>query len=67
MVTKPKKFHQLLQLSESKVSSAAGIALDPIEYKIKPIQTNVPCKKIMLHYNLLKENMIIIKIILMQQ
>ena len=27
----------------SKVSSAAGIAFDPIEYKIKPIQTNVPC------------------------
>ena len=25
------------------VSSAAGIAFDPIEYKIKPIQTKVPC------------------------
>ena len=30
-------------VNESNVNSAAGIALDPIEYKIKPIQSNVPC------------------------
>ena len=30
---------------DNKVNSAAGIALDPIEYKIKPKQTNVPCKE----------------------
>ena len=32
-------------VKDSKVNSAAGIALDPIEYKIKPKQTNVPCKE----------------------
>ena len=32
-------------VKDSRVSSAAGIALDPIEYKIKPKQTNVPCKE----------------------
>ena len=30
-------------VKDNKVNSAAGIALDPIEYKIKPKQTNVPC------------------------
>ena len=30
----------ITSVNESKVSSAAGIAFDPIEYKIKPIQTN---------------------------
>ena len=30
---------------DSNVSSAAGIAFDPIEYKIKPKQTKVPCKE----------------------
>ena len=33
----------ITSVNESSVSSAAGIAFDPIEYKIKPIQTNVPC------------------------
>ena len=33
----------ITSVSDNKVSSAAGIAFDPIEYKIKPIQTNVPC------------------------
>ena len=32
-------------VKESKVSSAAGIAFDPIEYNIKPKQTKVPCKE----------------------
>ena len=29
-------------VKDNKVNSAAGIALDPIEYKIKPKQTSVP-------------------------
>ena len=33
----------ITSVNESKVSSAAGIAFDPIEYKINPTQTNVPC------------------------
>ena len=32
-------------VKDSKVNSAAGIALDPIEYRIKPKQTNVPCRE----------------------
>ena len=32
-------------VKDNKVNSAAGIALDPIEYKINPKQTNVPCKE----------------------
>ena len=32
-------------VKDNKVSSAAGIALDPIEYKINPKQTSVPCKE----------------------
>ena len=32
-------------VKDNKVNSAADIALDPIEYKIKPKQTNVPCKE----------------------
>ena len=32
-------------VKDNRVNSAAGIALDPIEYKIKPKQTNVPCKE----------------------
>ena len=35
----------ITSVSDNKVSSAAGIAFDPIEYKIKPIQTKVPCKE----------------------
>ena len=30
-------------VKDNRVNSAAGIALDPIEYKIKPRHTNVPC------------------------
>ena len=32
-------------VKDNKVNSAAGIALDPIEYKINPKQTNVPCRE----------------------
>ena len=35
----------ITSVKESKVSSVAGIAFDPIEYKIKPKQTKVPCKE----------------------
>ena len=47
----PKKGNQTqkipptISVNESKVSSAAGKAFDPIEYKIKPKQTKVPCKE----------------------
>ena len=32
-------------VKDNKVNSAAGIALDPIEYKIKPKQTRAPCNE----------------------
>ena len=41
--THTQKIPPITSISESKVSSAAGIAFDPIEYKINPIQTKVPC------------------------
>ena len=37
------KIPPITSVKDSKVSSAAGILFDPIEYKIKPIHTNVPC------------------------
>ena len=39
------KIPPITSVKDSKVNSAAGIALDPIEYRIKPKQTNVPCKE----------------------
>ena len=39
------KIQPINSVRDSKVSSAAGIALDPIEYKIKPKQTKVPCRE----------------------
>jgi hypothetical protein len=39
------KIPPITSVRESKVSSAAGIAFEPIEYKIKPIQTIVPCSE----------------------
>jgi hypothetical protein len=36
------KIPPITSVRDNKVSSAAGIALDPIEYKIKPKQTKVP-------------------------
>ena len=41
--THTQKIPPITSVNESKVSSAAGIAFDPIEYKINPIQTRVPC------------------------
>ena len=35
----------ITSVNESNVSSAAGITFDPIENKINPIQTKVPCKE----------------------
>ena len=35
----------ITSVKDSKVNSAAGIALDPIEYKINPRQTKVPCRE----------------------
>ena len=32
-------------VKDNKVNSAAGIAFEPIEYNIKPKQTNVPCNE----------------------
>ena len=37
------KIPPITSVRESKVNSAAGIDLDPIEYKIKPKHTIVPC------------------------
>ena len=39
------KIPPITSVRESKVSSAAGMAFEPIEYKIKPIQTIVPCSE----------------------
>ena len=39
------KIPPITSVNDNKVSSAAGIALEPIEYKIKPKQTRVPCKE----------------------
>ncbi len=36
------KIPPITSVKDSKVNSAAGIALDPMEYKINPKQTNVP-------------------------
>ena len=36
------KIPPITSVRDNKVSSAAGIALDPIEYKIKPKHTKVP-------------------------
>ena len=38
------KIPPITSVKDKRVNSAAGIALDPIEYKIKPKQTNVPCR-----------------------
>ena len=39
------KIPPITSVRDNKVSSAAGIALDPIEYKIKPKQTKVPWRE----------------------
>ena len=32
-------------VKDNKVNSAAGIAFEPIEYKIKPRHTRIPCNE----------------------
>ena len=39
------KIPPITSVNDNKVNSAAGIAFEPIEYRIKPKQTNVPCKE----------------------
>ena len=39
------KIPPITSVNESKVNSAAGIAFDPIEYKIKPKHTIIPCNE----------------------
>ena len=39
------KIPPITSVNDNKVNSAAGIALDPIEYRINPRQTSVPCKE----------------------
>ena len=37
------KIPPIISVKDKRVSSAAGITLAPIEYRIKPKQTIVPC------------------------
>ena len=39
------KIPPITSVKDNNVSSAAGIAFEPIEYKIKPRQTRVPCNE----------------------
>ena len=39
------KIPPITSVKDNNVNSAAGIAFEPIEYKIKPRQTNVPCNE----------------------
>ena len=39
------KIPPITSVKDKRVNSAAGIAFEPIEYKISPKQTNVPCKE----------------------
>ncbi len=39
------KIPPITSVRDNKVNSAAGIAFDPIEYKISPRHTNIPCKE----------------------
>ena len=41
--TQTQKMPPITSVKDKSVSSAAGICFDPIEYKIKPRQTKVPC------------------------
>ena len=42
MKSQTQKIPPIISVKDNKVNSAAGIALDPVEYKIKPKQTSVP-------------------------
>ena len=39
------KIPPITSVRDNKVSSAAGIAFEPIEYKIRPKHTKVPCNE----------------------
>ena len=39
------KIPAITSVSDNKVNSAAGITFEPIEYKIRPIQTKTPCNE----------------------
>ena len=39
------KIPPITSVNDNKVNSAAGIAFEPIEYKINPRQTKVPCNE----------------------
>ena len=39
------KIPPITSVNDNKVNSAAGIAFELIEYKIKPRQTSVPCNE----------------------
>ena len=39
------KIPPITSVKDNKVSSAAGIAFEPIEYKINPKQTSTPCNE----------------------
>ena len=39
------KIPPITSVKDNKVNSAAGIALEPIEYKINPKHTSVPCNE----------------------
>ena len=39
------KIPPITSVKDNKVNSAAGIAFDPIEYKINPRHTKVPCNE----------------------
>ena len=39
------KIPPITSVSDNRVNSAAGIAFEPIEYKINPRHTKVPCKE----------------------
>ena len=39
------KIPPITSVKDNKVNSAAGIALEPIEYKINPKQTNTQCNE----------------------
>ena len=39
------KIPPITSVKDKSVNSAAGITFEPIEYKIKPKQTIIPCKE----------------------
>ena len=39
------KIPPITSVNDNNVNSAAGIAFEPIEYKIRPRQTKVPCNE----------------------